>query len=407
MIKVRVGDFKIGEEEKQVINEVLDSGRISEGQKVREFEKEWAKFIGVNHAVAVSSGTSALIAGLTALKLHKNLNIKPDTKIITTPLTYIATSNAIVLSGFEPVYIDIDKETFEITPENIKSHLEETDDPTEYSIILPVHLIGYPCDMDKINKIAKEYRLVTFEDSAQAHGTIYKGRKTGSLSLLSAFSFYVAHNIQAGELGAITTDDPEIRRLIKKIKAHGRMCDCPICYRAGGKCPKLSSHRGKDDFDPRFTHDIIGYNFKAMEFQAALGIIQLKKADWITEKRRENVKYLNEALEEFSDILQLPKYDENVSYLAYPIVIKDPKKISRKKLRYELEKRGVETRPLFGCIPTQQPAYKHLKGKYEGKLPNAEYVGLNAFYVGCHQYLKQEDLDFMIEVFKETIKVVQ
>jgi len=152
MIKIRVGDFKIGEEEKRAINEVLDSGRISEGQKVREFEREWAKFIGTNHAVAVSSGTSALIAGLTALKFHKDLNIKPNTKVITTPLTYIATSNAIVLSGFEPVYIDIDKETFGITLENIKAYLEEIDDPTEYSIILPVHLMGYPCDMDKINK---------------------------------------------------------------------------------------------------------------------------------------------------------------------------------------------------------------------------------------------------------------
>lgn len=404
MIRIRVGDFKIGEEEKQAINEVLDSGRISEGQKVREFEKEWAKFIGTNHAVAVSSGTSALIGGLTALKFHKDLNIKPNTKVITTPLTYIATSNAIVLSGFEPVYVDIDKETFGITPENIKAHLEKIDDPTKYSIILPVHLMGYPCDMDKINKIAKEYGLVTFEDSAQAHGTIYKGNKTGSLSLLSAFSFYVAHNIQAGELGAITTDDPEIRRLMKKIKAHGRMCDCPICYRAEGKCPKLFSYKGEDDFDPRFTHDIIGYNFKIMEFQAALGITQLKKADWITKKRRENVKYLNKGLEKFSDILQLPKYDKNISYLAYPIVIKDLGKISRKRLRYELEKKGVETRPLFGCIPTQQPAYSFLKKKYEGKLPNADYIGLNAFYVGCHQYLTQEDLDYVIEVFKEVLK---
>jgi len=404
MIRVRVGDFKIGEEEKQAIIEVLDSGRISEGQKVREFEREWAKFVGTKHAIAVNSGTSALISGLTALKYHKNLNIKPNTKVITTPLTFIATSNAIVLSGFEPIYVDVDKETFGITPENIKTHLEEIDDPTEYSIILPVHLMGYPCDMDKINKIAKEYGLITFEDSAQAHGTIYKGKKTGSLSLLSIFSFYIAHNIQAGELGAVTTDDPEIRRLVKKIKAHGRMCDCPICYRGEGKCPKLSSYKGEDDFDPRFTHDMIGYNFKTMEFQATLGIVQLKKADWIAEKRRENVKYLNESLEKFSDILQLPKYDENVSYLAYPIVIKKPEKISRKQLRIELEKRGVETRPLFGCIPTQQPAYSFLKKKYEGKLPNAEYIGLNGFYIGCHQYIEQEDLEFITKTFKKILE---
>jgi CDP-6-deoxy-D-xylo-4-hexulose-3-dehydrase len=406
MIRVRVGDFKIGEEEKQAINEVLDSGRISEGKKVREFEKEWAKFIGTKYTIALSSGTSALIAGLAALKYYKELNIKSNTKVITTPLTYIATSNAIILSGFEPVYVDIDKETFGITPENIKAHLEAVDDPTNYSLILPVHLMGYPCDMDKINKIAKEYGLITFEDSAQAHGTMYNGKRTGNLSLLSAFSFYIAHNIQAGELGVVATNDYEIIRLIKKIKANGRMCDCPVCLRSEGKCPKLLSYKGEDDFDPRFTHDIIGYNFKPMEFQAALGVVQLKKADWIAEKRRENVKYLNEGLQGFSDILQLPKYDKNVSYLAYPIVIKDPQKISRKKLRYELEKRGVETRPLFGCIPTQQPAYSFLKEKYDGKLPNAEHIGLNGFYIGCHQYLSQEDLDFTINVFKEILSDV-
>jgi CDP-6-deoxy-D-xylo-4-hexulose-3-dehydrase len=136
-----------------------------------------------------------------------------------------------------------------------------------------------------------------------------------------------------------------------------------------------------------------------MEFQAALGLTQLKKADWIVERRRKNVKYLNEGLQKFSDVIQLPKYDENVSYMAYPIVVKNPKKTFRKKLRMELEVRGVETRPLFGCIPTQQPAYSHLKAEYEGLLPVAEFVGSNGFYVGCHQYLTQKSLDYVIETF--------
>ena len=121
------------------------------------------------------------------------------------------------------------------------------------------------------------------------------------------------------------------------------------------------------------------------------GITQVRRADWITERRRENVKYLNEGLEELSGLLKLPKFDKNVSYLAYPIVINKPDKLSRKKLRKELEEQGIETRPLFGCIPTQQPAFKHLKENYEGKLPDAEYLGKTALYIGCHQYLEQED----------------
>lgn len=402
MKRIHVGDFRIGEEEKKAINEVLDSGRISEGPKVREFEKNFAEYIGTKYAIALNSGTSALIAGLTAIKYNKKLNVSPNTKVITTPLTFIATSNAVVVSGFEPVYVDIDPETLVITPENIKTCLESSDS-SEYSIILPVDLMGYPAEMDKINKIASNYGMIVFEDAAQAHGTVYKGKKMGSCGNLADFSFYIAHNIQAGEMGAVVTDDSEIARLIKKIKAHGRMCDCPVCRRAEGKCPKISMSSGEEDFDPRFTHDLIGYNFKTMEFQAALGISQLKKADWIKKKRLENVKYLNENLEQFSDVLQLPKYDENISYLAYPLVIKTPERISRKKLRFELEKKGVETRPLFGCIPTQQPAYSHLRVDYEGKLPVADYIGKNGFYIGCHQYLVQDDLDYIFNAITNII----
>jgi len=403
---IQVGDFKIGDEERKIINDVLDSGRITEGKFTREFEKEWAKFIGTKYAVTLNSGTSAIISGLEALKHYNENKIKTGQKIITAPITYIATSSAIKLVGFEPAYVDIDKETFSITPENLQVYLESVNNIEEIALIFPVHLMGYPCDMNKINNLAKKYGINVFEDSAQAHGSIYDGRKTGSMSLLSDFSFYVAHNIQAGELGAVTTNDYEIIRLIKKIKAGGRYCDCPICTRNTTGCPpkvkKLQENA--DDFDPRFTHDIVGYNFKAMEFQAALGLVQLKKADEIIKKRQENVKYLNENLENYSNILQLPVFSKDISYLAYPIVIKKPEIISRKKIRTELEKNGIENRPLFGCIPTQQPAFSYLKNQYEGKLPNAEYIGRNGFYIGCHQYLTQEDLDYIIETFNEILK---
>jgi dTDP-4-amino-4,6-dideoxygalactose transaminase len=399
---IQVGEFRIGEEEKKAVNEVLQSGRISEGEKVQEFEKKWAAYVGTKYAVAVNSGTSALIAGLEATKIK--LKIMPKSKVLTTPLTYTATSNAIVLTGLEPVYVDVDKDTFGITPENIEANLEKADDASEYALILPVHLMGYPCDMDKINGIAKEFNLVVFEDSAQAHGTIYNGKKTGSLSLLADFSFYIAHNIQAGELGAINTNDLELFKLCKKIKANGRSCDCDVCQRSEGKCPRLLSYKGEDDFDPRFTHELIGYNFKTMEFQAALALVQLKKADWIKEKRSQNVMFLNEELAQFSDVLQLPKYDENVSYLAYPIVIKHPEKISRRKLRVNLENSGIETRPLFGCIPNQQPAYSYLKPIYKDKLPVADFLGQNGFYIGCHQYLSVQDLDYVAKTIKDTLK---
>jgi len=405
MKRISVGDFRIHREEKKAIDEVMASGRITEGKKVYEFEKRFARFIGTKYAVALNSGTSALIAGLDALTYFEEFKVHKGTKIITSPLTYVATVNAIVQSGFQPVFVDIDPETFSITPQNIRNLLENASDVEDYSVILPVHLMGYPCQMEEINSIAKEYNLVTLEDSAQAHGTLYRGKKTGSLSLLGAFSFYVAHNIQTGELGMVVTNNEKIAKLIRRIKANGRMCDCPVCTRPQGYCPKMPEDDG-EDFDPRFTHDLIGYNFKAMEFQAALGICQLKRVDTILEKRRKNIKYLNERLDRYSQILKLPKYDENISYLAYPIVIKDPQRISRKKLCLELERQGIETRPLFGCIPTQQPAYSYLRKEYEGKLPNAERMGKKGFYIGCHQYLVEEDLDTIIKTFDKILKEV-
>jgi len=401
--KITVGDIKFGDEEKNIILEVLESNYISEYKKVLEFEMEWSKLIGTKYCVAVNSGTSALIAGLTALLYDKRFpKVKKSTKVITTPSTYIATSNAIKLVGMEPVYVDVDPIKFSILPEQIETLLKKSNNSDEYSIILPVHLMGYPCDMDRINTIAKKYNLVIFEDASEAHGTKYKNKIVGSLSLLASYSFYIAHNIQAGEMGAIVTDDSEIFRLIKKIKANGRLCDCPICTRRSGYC----KHRDKNpntDKDPRFLHDLIGYNFKTMEFPAALGLIQLKRINQIIEKRQRNVKLLNEGLKKFNDILQLPIYSKEVSYLAYPIVLKNNKKINRKILRQKLEENGIESRAFFPCIPTQQPAYNYLKEKYNNKLPNAEYLGENAFYIGCHQYLNQEDINYIIKIFRKIL----
>jgi len=392
MKKVKVGDLRLGKEEEDVVLEVIRSGRISESVKVLEFENFWANFIGTKHSVLVNSGTSALIAGLLALKLKYNL---PDkSKVITSPITYIATANAITLSGFEPVFVDLNMDKFDMSIDSLKSLLEENSD---CSVVLPVHLMGFVNDMDSIRNIAKDHNLLVFEDSSQAHGSLYNSRKAGSMSDISSFSFYIAHNIQAGELGAVNTDDDRLASLVKKIKSHGRVCDCRVCVREN-KCVRYGSVS-----DPRFTHDIIGYNFKTMDIQAALALSQAKKIDSILSARRANVKYLNDGLNQFSDVLQLPPYSDDVSYLAYPIVIKSDK-ISRHELCNGLEGLGVETRPLFGCIPNHQPAYSHLKDKYAGKLPNADFIGSKAFYIGCHQYLNTEDLDYVISTFGEVLK---
>lgn len=397
MIKIRIGDIRIEPETKVLIAEILDSNRLSEGKNIKEFERLWAEYIESKYCIATNSGTSALLAGLYALLYDDRFpKCKKGSKVITSPVTYVATSNAIVLAGMEPVYVDINPRDFTLNVEQIETVLKR-DTTGEYSAILPVHLMGYPNDMDAINYLAKKYDLVVFEDAAEAHGSLYKGKKTGSLSLLSAYSFYIAHNIQVGEMGAVVTSDSRIAKLIKQIKANGRICACPICTRPQGKCPYKNQ-----SFDPRFTHEHIGFNFKTTEFQAAIAIPQIKIADTIIETRQKNVKYLNEKLEAYADIFMLPLYSDDVSYLAYPIIIKD-QRISRDALMRKLEAKGVENRPLFGCIPTHQPAYAYLKDQYEHLLPNANFVGENGFYVGCHQYLTQNDLDYMVNTFAEVV----
>ena len=398
-IRVKVGEFRVEPHIRRAVERVLESERISEGGETRDFETAFAKYVGMKHAVAVNSGTSALIAGLMAVK-SKRSAVKTKKAVITSPLTYIATVNSIVIAGMEPFFADVDPETFCISGDAIEETLESKD-ASNVDMLLPVHLMGYVCDMNRINRIAKKHGLKVFEDSSQAHGSTYDGKRAGSMADASSFSFYIAHNIQAGELGAVLTNDIEIARRVRKIKANGRLCDCVRCTRSEGKCPKFNIRKG--DLDPRFLHDEIGFNFKTMEFPAAIAGAQIEIADQIAEKRRRNVRMLNDFLEKHSDVLKLPSYSNDVSYLGYPLVIKDGKKLNRERLQVQLEANGVETRPLFGCIPIHQPAYAHLKKQYQGKLKNAEFLGRNGMYIGCHQYLTEEDLRFAADAFDKSL----
>ncbi len=400
-IRVRVGEFKVDAEIVEAVERVLASGRVSEGQETRTFESSFANYIGMKHAVAVNSGTSALVAGLSVIKSLTRAKKATIPKVITSPLTYIATANSVVLSGMEPVFVDVNPDTYDINVDGVLDTLNK-DREGETTTLLPVHLMGYVCDMNRLKAIAEKHDLWLFEDSSQAHGSVYKGKRAGSMSDASSFSFYIAHNIQAGELGALLTNDHEIARLARKMKANGRVCDCLICSRPQGKCPKF--RKGNGDWDPRFMHDMVGYNFKTMEFPTAIAGAQISKADEIAHKRRMNVKILNDLLNCHADLIKLPIYSDNVSYLGYPLVIRDPKRLNRERLQRCLESNGVETRPLFGCIPIHQPAFAHLRRLYRGMLPNAEHLGAHGFYIGCHQYLTEDDLHFVGKAFDKSLK---
>lgn len=391
--RARIGDLVIGKEERDALERVIDSGRISEGPEVRAFEDEFADWLGVKHCIAVSSGTAALICGLKALMLDERYpHVQEGSVVIMPALTFIATANAVVLSGLSPVFSDIDPDTFCIRPSSLLwSHCD---------IALPVHLMGYMPDMDEITRNASygAPQVTVVEDAAEAHGSMQNGQMAGTFGDWSAFSFYIAHTVQAGEFGCVCTDDAKIAQFVRRIKAHGRMCACRQCTRNTTGCDFLQEN------DPRFTHLFPGYNFKPMEFQAALARVQLSRVDENISARRTNVLELNRLLASATDDLILPKYNLEVVNMAYPMVLRKGNARTRTIVLSELESRGVECRPLFGCIPTQQPAYAKYKALYEDHLPVANEYGAKGFYVGCHQYLDKNDIQHIADSILATLK---
>ena len=402
-IKIKIGEIILGEKEKAALQNVIDSGHITEGKWCQKFENGFAKYIGTKSGIVTNSGSSALLLGLRALLLdYRFPKISPGKKVITSPVTYVATSNAIILSGLEPIYVDIDPKTFKLLPSAIEAAILEHGED-EIGLILPVHLMGYPNDMEALQNIADKYDLQIFEDAAQAHGVKYKGQSIGTFGICTAYSFYVAHNIQAAEMGAILTSDSELEHSMRSLKANGRRCTCRRCVRNESGCVLMKP--GDDEFhDPRFMHDQIGYNFKTTDFCAALGCAMLDKAEDIRMQRCHNVKKLNELLADFSDIFQLPVFSNDGSYLGYPMIIKKSAHLRRANFLRRLDCEGVENRPLFGCIPLHQQAYSRFRNQYAGKLPNAEHIGTHGFYIGCHQFLTNNDLEFMAEAFNKILK---
>ena len=271
----------IGEEEKKAVLDVLDSGILSQGSNIKEFEDSFAKYIGAKYATATSSGTTAL---QTALLAH---DIKKSDEVITTPFSFIATANSIIHSGAKPVFVDIEKDTFNINPDLIE---EKITDKTKAMLI--VSLFGLTPDMEKICSIAKKHDLILIEDCAQSNGAEFKNKKAGSFGT-GCFSFYPTKNMTTGEGGMLTTNDEKIAETSRMIINHGS---------------KVKYH-----------HEILGYNFRMNSISAAIGIEQLKKLDHLNKKRIENANYLIENLKNTNIIL--PKIKEGYKHVFHQFAI--------------------------------------------------------------------------------------
>ncbi len=391
-MKIPFGTITITKESRQLIDKILDSGRVSNGKYVREFEERFAELVGVKEAVAVSSGTDADVLALAVLY---DFGAKRGDEIIIPALSFVATGNAVLHAGFIPVFVDVERETLNINPDLIEKSITK-----KTRAIMPVHLMGKPAKMDIINKIAQKHKLHVIEDAAEAHGAVYKNKNIGAWADMGAYSVYLAHIITTVEGGIITTNNTEFAEILRSLRCHGRACKCKICVvnTTSGYCAKRFKH-GKDI---RFVFERVGYSAKMNELEAAVGLGSLSMYHQIIEKRRNNLLAMIEQLKEFRDYFTSISEEKNekIGPHAFPIIIKENAPFKRDELVTYLDENGVDTRDLFSSIPTQCPGFEFL-GYKPGDFPNSEYIGNNGLHVGVHQDLNQAHIDYLFKTFKK------
>jgi dTDP-4-amino-4,6-dideoxygalactose transaminase len=397
--KVPFGTITITDTAKLLINECLESRRISCGRLVRQFEDQFAALVGASEAVAVSSGTDADILALAVLH---DFGAERGDEIIIPALSFVATGNAVVHAGFTPVFVDIERKTLNIDPSKIEAAITP-----RTRAIMPVHLMGKPAEMDTINAIAKHHGLIVVEDAAEAHGACYKGRQAGSLADLSAFSTYVAHIITTGEGGIITTCNAEYGEILRSLRSHGRNCNCKHCILNSGADYCSKRFRGTGGEDVRFTFDRIGYSCKMNELEAAIGIGAMEVYHDILKKRHDNLIYVLKRFDRFAPWLSTISEEphEQIGPHAIPIIINESAPFNRAQLTQHLEKNGIETRTLFVSMPTQCPGFEYLGYKL-GQFPNAEYMGHHGIHIGVHQDVGIQEMNYVLEVLDQFIITV-
>ncbi len=392
--RITVGTVAVGEDGRRRVNDALSRGRISGGKFVHEFEEAFAAYHGVRYGVAVSTGTDADAVAVATLLSR---GASRGDEVIVPALTFISVANAVLHAGLTPRFADIDGESYNLEPAAVAAAITP-----RTRAILAVHNFGRPAPMAELQDIAARHSVTIIEDAAEAHGARYRGRLVGTMGAMATYSFYVAHILTTGEGGMVLTDDAELARLCRSLRAHGRACDCKVCVLNvdSSYCPLR--YKYGEDTDIRFHFERVGFSSKMNEMEAALGIEQVAKMDDIVRARRERLSYFNEHLAGYEEFLQLfrPAEGEEISPLCYPLVLKAAAPFARFELTKFLEQNGIETRPAFGCIPTQQPAYKWM-GHKTGDFPAAEHVGARGFYIGCHQNISDDDLAYVVGVFEE------
>ncbi|MBI2443476.1 MAG: DegT/DnrJ/EryC1/StrS family aminotransferase [Candidatus Levybacteria bacterium] len=385
---IGVGDIAVSQLAKKYVNQVLSSRRITYGPFADSFEKEFAKLHDLKYAIFCNSGTSALQVALHALKREYKWN--DGDEVLVPALTFVATVNIIIQNNLTPIFIDVDPDFFDIDPTMIEKKITK-----RTRAIIPVHIGGLPCDMDPIISLARKHSLRIIEDSCETILARYKGKSVGSFGDFGCFSTYAAHTLVTGVGGFICTNDPKLATLAKSLVNHGR----DGIYISIDDDNVSSKKKLFSIVDKRFNFVDVGYSYRATEFEAALGLAQIRELKENVKKRRENAAYLFKGLSDLQEFLQFPKERKEAihTYMFFPIIVRDG--VSREDLVYFLEERKIETRFLLPLL--SQPVYRSIFGDLESKYPVATHLSHSGFYVGCHPGLTKKNLDTIIHIFHQ------
>ena len=381
---------------------VLD-GWLTSGRFTEEFERALARYVGQRSAVFVNSGSSANLVALSALtspKLGKRA-LNPGDEVLTVAMGFPTTVNPIIQNRMIPVLVDVELGTYDVNPDLLATAIG----PKTRAVMM-AHTLGNPFDIDTVRALCKQHGLWLVEDSCDALGSTYDGQKTGSFGDTASVSFYPAHHITTGEGGAVFVRSPLIRRQIESFRDWGRDCYCATGH--DNTCEKRFDWQLGDlppGYDHKYIYSHIGYNLKATDMQAALGLSQLESLDEFSQARRDNFAYLYERLRDTPGLVlprATPKSDP--SWFGFPITLDPKHPVDREDLLRSLDERKIGTRLMFAGNIVRQPAYKNTTFRIASGLENSDIVMRRTFWVGTYPGLSAPMLDYIAESIDEFVR---
>tara|TARA_Y100000590_G_scaffold72407_2_gene79502 strand:+ start:2992 stop:4311 length:1320 start_codon:yes stop_codon:yes gene_type:complete len=386
------------EEVMSLVDSALDFW-LTTGRYAYRFEREFARYLGVRHAMLCNSGSSANLLALSVLTSPKleDRRLVPGDEVITAAAGFPTTVNPMVQNNLVPVFLDIEMQSYNIDP----SRIEEAISPRTKAIMI-AHTLGNPFDLDTVINIARKHNLWVVEDNCDALGSRYNGQLTGTFGDLGTISFYPAHHITMGEGGCVVVNEPNLKVLVESFRDWGRDCWCePGEDDTCGKRFGWQMGRLPFGYDHKYVYSHIGYNLKLTDLQAAVGVAQLAKLEGFIEARQKNWSLLRQGLDKYQDVILLPESAANSepSWFGFLISVRPGAPFTRNELVQFLESRKIATRLLFSGNLTKQPSFESVPYRVVGTLDNTDAVMENTFWVGVYPGITEPMIEYMIDSF--------